>query len=223
MSDISRNNKKAALVLMPFDKTYDDIYLIGLKEVLEKKGYHCTRVDEKIFPGQIIEEIQRSIAESDVIVAEMTDKNANVYYEVGYAHGIGKHPILVTQDVKKLPFDLRGYKHIVYRGEIKTLRVELEKYLDWLGQASFAAHKITSDPTKLRKESKALLIYLYKAGEDRPAAECIERAKGIFGIINDLRFLEYISFYGALISYTPIHLTETGKKAAKKLLEEAGD
>ena len=127
--------------------------------------------------------------------------------------------ILVTKDAKKLPFDLRGYKHIVYRGEINTLRVELDKYLDWLGEASFAASKIISDPTKLRKESQDLLIYLYNAGEDRPAAECIERAKGIYGIINDLRFLEYISFYGALISRTPIRLTETGKKAAIKLLE----
>jgi hypothetical protein len=223
MSGISQNNTKTALVLMPFDEAYDDIYLIGLKEVLEKRGYHCTRVDEKFFPGQIIEEIQRSIAESDVIVAEMTDKNANVYYEVGYAHGIGKHPILVTKDDKKLPFDLRGYKHIVYRGEIKTLRVELDKYLDWLEQASSASYEIIRDPTKLKDESKAVLMHLYKADEDRPAAECAETAKGVFAVLNDLRFLGYVKFYGPLLSNVPIHLTETGKKAAKRLLKEVGN
>ena len=132
MTSGSRGEQKLAIVLMPFSKEYDDLFLIGIKEVLEKRGFNCTRVDDKYFPGQIVEEIQRSIAESDVIIAEMTDRNPNVYYEVGYAHGINKYPILITKDTQELPFDLQGYKHIVYRGEIKTLRIELDKYIDWL-------------------------------------------------------------------------------------------
>ena len=214
------NGQKLAIVLMPFSNTYDDIYLIGIKEVLEKRGYFCSRVDDKYFPGQIVEEIHRSIAQSDVIIAEMTDKNPNVYYEVGYAHGISKYPILITKDAQDLPFDLRGYKHIVYKGEIKTLRIQLNEYLDWLGSASSSTREIVREPTKLRKESKQFLMHLYRAGEDRPAAECIEKARGVFGIINDLRFLEYIRFYGPLLPHTPVHLTECGKRAAERLLQE---
>jgi len=220
MTGGTQGEKKVAIVLMPFIDAYDDIYLIGIKEVVEKRGYSCTRVDDNYFPGQIVEEIQRSIAESDVIIAEMTDKNPNVYYEVGYAHGINKYPILITKEAKELPFDLRGYKHIVYRGEIKTLRIELERYLDWIGSAYSSTSDIIRDPTKLRKESKQFLFHLYRAGEDRPAAECIERARGVFGIINDLRFLEYIRFYGPLLPHTPVHLTERGKEAAERLLQE---
>ena len=210
---------KEALVLMPFDGSYDDIYQFGIKYVLEKRGYHCIRIDEKSFHGQVIDEIQRSIVESDVIVAEMTDKNPNVYYEVGYAHGLGKHPILITKQANTLPFDLRGYKHIVYKGEIKTLRSELKSYLKWLDQAPPTTNKIIRDPTKLKIESQFVLIHLYEADEPRPAIECAEMAMGVFTVLTDLRFLGYVRFYGLLLPNTPIHLTEIGKEVAKKLVD----
>lgn len=223
MSELPVDKTKMVLVLMPFDESFGDIYLFGIKEVFEKRGYRCVRVDEKLFSGQIIDEIQRNIVESDVIVAEMTDKNANVYYEVGYAHGLGKQPILITKQANTLPFDLRGYKHIVYSGKIKTLRIELEKHLDWLEQASSAIQEIIRDPTHLRVESKAILIHLYKAGEDRPAAECAERARGIFAVLNDLRFIGYVRFEGPLRPHTTIHLNEIGKEAARTLVKQSGD
>lgn len=221
--DKREDKRKEAFILMPFDSSLDDIYYIGIQEVFEKRGYLCTRVDERPFSGQIIREVHRRIRESDVIVAEMTDKNANVYYEVGYAHGLGKQPILITAEAKTLPFDLSGYKHIEYRGKIQTLRAELGKYLDWLEGASSAIRKITRNPEHLRAESKTVLIYLHKAGEDRSAAECAERAKGLFSVLNDLRFLGYVAFYGSLIPSTPIHLTEVGAAAAKKLVQQAAN
>lgn len=217
MSELSANDAKMALVLMPFDRSYDDIYLSGMKDVLEKHNYNCVRVDERSFSGQIIDEIQRSILESDIILAEMTDKNPNVYYEVGYAHGLGKDPILITKQADTLPFDLHGYRHIVYKGEIGILRAKLEKDLKWLEQASSSINEIIRDPDQLRVESKAVLIHLYKAGQVRPAAECAEKARGIFAILNDLRFLGYVRFYGPLLPSTPIHLTEIGEQAARAL------
>ena len=219
MSGLPENKIKAAFVLMPFDSSLDDIYLYGIQEVFKKRGYSCTRMDETLFSGQIIREILRRIRESDVIVAEMTDKNANVYYEVGYAHGLGKQPILISNEAKTLPFDLSGYKHIEYHGKIKTLRTELENYIDWLESASSAIQKIARNPEHLRAESKTILTYLYEVGEDRPAAECSERAKGVFTVLNDLRFLGYVAFYGSLIPSTPIHLTEAGAAAAESLVQ----
>lgn len=220
---MTKSEGKTALVLMPFNKEYDDIYVAGIKEVLEERGYHCTRVDEEFFSGQIIDEIRRSITASDVIVAEMTDRNPNVYYEVGYAHGVEKYTILITKDEEKLPFDLRGYKHIVYKGALETLRRELDKNLAWFEEASSAAREIRRDPTKLRSESQAVLIHLHNAGENRPAVECAERAKGLSAVLNDLKFQGYIEFYGPLFPNTAIHLTEIGKEAGRKLLEQSRD
>lgn len=217
------DEKKMALVLMPFDSSYDDIYSNGVKPIFEKRGYVCQRMDEKTFSGQIVDEILRSILESDIIVAEMTDNNPNVLYEVGYAHGIGKQPILITKKADSLPFNVRGHNHIEYGGDINILMARLEKHLRLLDQTSSALDKINRNPTLLRKESKDILIHLYNANEERSAAECAERARGIFAVLNDLRFQGYVTFYGPLLPSTPIRLTESGRVTAKILLEKLND
>jgi hypothetical protein len=55
----------------------------------------------------------------------MTGQNPNVFYEVGYAHAIGKPVILLTQDVKDIPFDLKNYPHIVYNGNVVEMKARL--------------------------------------------------------------------------------------------------
>jgi len=211
-------SNKVALVLMPFNKSYDDIYLIGIKEVLEKYGIRCSRIDEELFVGQILEELQKSISESDIIIAETTDKNPNVYYEIGYAHALEKIVILITKDANTLPFDLKGYKHIDYNGEIRILREELEKYIIWIKDTTRAVY-LSRSPVSLREETKNALIYLYEQNEPRPAAEVLERAKGIYGILNDLKVLGYVKFHGSFQTHTPIQLTEEGRLAVEHLLK----
>lgn len=222
MPDIPKHELKAALILIPFDSSLNDIYLLGIKEVFEKHGYSCSRVDEEVFQGQIISEIQNRIQASDIIVAETTDKNPNVYYEVGYAHALDKHVILITKDAATLPFDLKGYKHIEYKGEITLLRSELEKQILWIEKYSSRIRKIVRDPKLLRTASKEALLYMYESGEDVAIAEFLEHAKGVLGILNDLRTIGYIKWQGdchTVSPYAPVYLTEDGKNAAKMLLE----
>jgi len=209
--------EKVALVLMPFNKSYDDIYQIGIKEVLRKYGIRCSRIDEELFTGQILEELQKCIAESDIIIAETTDKNANVYYEIGYAHALEKLVLLIAKNADSLPFDIKGYNHIVYNGEIRKLREELEKYLRWI-EDTYQSVNIYRNPRLLREPHKKALIYLNDRGEPRPAAEVLERAEGIYGILNDLKLLGYVKFYGKLQPYTPIYITKDGDIAVEALL-----
>lgn len=61
----------------------------------------------------------------------MSERNTNVYYEVGYAHGIGKPVVLVTKATEDIPFDLRHYPHVVHGGSLTTLKAELEKSVHW--------------------------------------------------------------------------------------------
>jgi hypothetical protein len=61
----------------------------------------------------------------------MTGKNPNVFYEVGYAHALGKNVILLTKNSEDIPFDLKHYPHIVYNGKIVLLKDELKKRLIW--------------------------------------------------------------------------------------------
>ena len=90
-------------------------------------GAYCERVDEQIFDERILDRIYNQIAKADVVIADMTGRNPNVFYEVGYAHALGKLTILLTQISEDIPFDLKHFPHIVYGAKISTLRDELEK------------------------------------------------------------------------------------------------
>ncbi len=81
---------------MPFDSEFDDRYRLGIKETAKNLGILAERVDEQIFRENIPERIYRQIDSADLIIADMTGKNPNVFYEVGYAHAKGKLTILLT-------------------------------------------------------------------------------------------------------------------------------
>jgi hypothetical protein len=115
-------------VLMPFSTDLDDVYYLGIAETAKKLACSCERVDEMEFVGSIVEKIRDSIVNSRIIIAELSLPNLNVYYELGYAHALKKPTILISKDISKAPFDVKGYNHIVYKNII-DLRRKLERRL----------------------------------------------------------------------------------------------
>jgi nucleoside 2-deoxyribosyltransferase len=120
-----------AFVLMPFHNSFDDIYQLGIKETAQELGFVAERVDEQIYQDSMLGRIYRQIDIADVIIADMTGKNPNVFYEVGYAHAKGKLCILLTADANDIPFDLKHHRHIVYNGSATKLRKALTTDLQW--------------------------------------------------------------------------------------------
>ena len=127
----NRSPKPFVFVLMPFSDTFDDIYQYGIKEACETAGAYCERVDEQTFQGSILERIYNQIAKADLIISDMTGRNANVFYETGYAHALGKRVILLTQADDDIPFDLKHHQHIVYGTKIQTLEQNLTDKVLW--------------------------------------------------------------------------------------------
>jgi nucleoside 2-deoxyribosyltransferase len=125
------HNSLFAFVLMPFDQIFDDRYRLGMKETAKELGILAERVDEQIYREGILDRIYRQIEVADVVVADMTGKNPNVFYEVGYAHAKGKLTILLTSDADDIPFDLKHRRHVVYGESISTLRERLKQELEW--------------------------------------------------------------------------------------------
>lgn len=123
---MSKKFGKNVFVLMPFNESFLDVYELGIKAACDAEGWACSRVDEHVFSGLILEQIYDSIKNADLIVADMSEKNPNVFYEVGYAHALNKRVILLTRDASDIPFDLTGHRHIVYNERIKKLRDSLE-------------------------------------------------------------------------------------------------
>lgn len=120
-----------AFILMPFDQEFEDTYELAIKPACETAGAYSERVDEQIFSGSILDRIYNQIAKADVVIADLTGRNANVFYETGYAHALGKTTILLTRSADDIPFDLKHYPHIVYEGRLSGLRSELEKRVRW--------------------------------------------------------------------------------------------
>lgn len=122
MSASTTTPKYFVFILMPFSSEFDDIYELGIKAACTDSGAYAERVDEQIFHSSILERIYNQIARADLIVADMTGRNPNVFYECGYAHALGKRVVLLTQNSEDIPFDLKHYPHIVYEGKITNLK-----------------------------------------------------------------------------------------------------
>lgn len=116
-------------VIMSFAREFGDVYELGMSQPVSWSAPIVRRVDEQSFLESILERIYGQIEKADMVIAEMTGRNPNVFYEVGYAHGLRKPVVLVTRSADDIPFDLRHYPHVVYGGSIATLRNELEKRL----------------------------------------------------------------------------------------------
>jgi len=123
--------KPFVFILMPFAEAFDDVYKLGIKPACEKAGAYAERVDEQIFQESILQRTYNQISKADIIVADMTGRNPNVFYETGYAHALGKNAILLTKNANDIPFDLKHYPHIIY-GNISDLIPELTKRVRWI-------------------------------------------------------------------------------------------
>lgn len=123
---------KRAFVVMPFAREFNDLYILGIREVAESLGMIVVRADEIQHNESIPEIIRRSIAETDIVIAEISNKNPNVMYEVGLAHATDKETILICDDAKTIPFDLTSINHIAYSGIVELrdkLKTRLEAFL----------------------------------------------------------------------------------------------
>jgi hypothetical protein len=128
---------------MPFDKAFNDIYKFGIKDASDDAGAYAERVDEQMYDESILDRIFNQINKADLIVADMTGRNPNVFYEVGYAHALQKLVLLITQKEDDIPFDLKQRPHILYGGEIATLKEKLTAKIKWgIGEAERAVRPL---------------------------------------------------------------------------------
>jgi len=103
---------------MPFDNRFNPIYENIIKKVIKKFGLNCKRADEIFGTEPIIKYIWEHIKKARILIADITGRNANVFYELGLAHAINKEVILITQNIRDIPFDLKHYRCIVYEDSV---------------------------------------------------------------------------------------------------------
>lgn len=110
-----RMRKRAQLfVLMPFLDELQPVYEDHIMKVGKRCGLSVARADDFFTHGTVMSDIWSAINQSDLIVADCTGRNPNVFYEVGLAHALGKATILTVQDRSDIPFDLQHIRVLQY-------------------------------------------------------------------------------------------------------------
>lgn len=113
--DDSRPN---AFIAMQFSEPYNEVYRDAIEPIISEIGFEPIRVDDISSPGLILNDIWKQITESSVVISEISEKNPNVYYELGAAHALGKPTILLATKGTSLPFDVGPHRCIFYENTI---------------------------------------------------------------------------------------------------------
>jgi len=109
-----KTEEDLCFVLMPFKPSFDRLFGERIKPAVEACGLKCLRSDDLFSPTPILEDIWTYICKSKVIIADVTGRNPNVFYEMGIAHTVGKPVIIITQDKGDIPFDIAQFRYFLY-------------------------------------------------------------------------------------------------------------
>ncbi|MDT7043618.1 hypothetical protein [Candidatus Nitronereus thalassa] len=105
----------SCFVIMPFADPIGSYYQSIYEPAIEKAGMKAVRADTDIFAtGKVMDQIWTGINEAKVLVAELTTRNPNVYYELGLSHALEKPVVLISSNEEDVPFDLQHIRVIYY-------------------------------------------------------------------------------------------------------------
>ena len=81
---------------------------------IKEAGFEPVRADELFTTGSVMEQIWDQIEKAKLLLADLSEKNANVFYELGLAHAARKPVVFTASNVEDVPFDLRHLRVIIY-------------------------------------------------------------------------------------------------------------
>ena len=128
---MEENRHPTVFVITPFGEDFLALFAEFQNRFGEK--FIFTNAGDLDNQQNVLKDIVEGIATADVIIADLTGLNANVFYELGLAHAMNKKVIIITQAIDDLPFDIRSYRANQYSllfHKLPQLMVEIEKLLD---------------------------------------------------------------------------------------------
>jgi hypothetical protein len=120
---------------MPFNKGMKNVKK-AIQEVIDEIGMVLYIADEEVVADDITSEIKRKIEEAEFVIFDLTDANPNVFYELGYAEGVGNEGedlFLIAKEGTEIPFNISTKRIHFYkdafdlRGILKNKFIKLIK------------------------------------------------------------------------------------------------
>lgn len=100
-------------VMMPFDAAFNPVFT-ALQNLCGETNLRCQRADSIWDHDVVIDDVVSLIDRSSVVIADCTGRNANVFYEIGIAHTLGRDVIIIAQNRGDIPFDLQHRRYVQY-------------------------------------------------------------------------------------------------------------
>jgi hypothetical protein len=119
-------------VLMPFNAKMKTVYTNHIKKLGEQLELTVWRADEIFSPRPFMEKVWEGICAAQLILADCTEKNANVFYEIGMAHTVGKKVVLITRSDRDIPSDIKHFDYIPYIYDPEGVDAFIEKLRTFL-------------------------------------------------------------------------------------------
>jgi nucleoside 2-deoxyribosyltransferase len=182
-------------IVMPFRAELNFFYLYLRRHLQERHGLRVERGDHQILTVPLLDKIRQQIAEARVLIADMTGRNPNVFYELGLAHALEKPVILLTQDTSEdVPTDIR---------HLEFIRYDLSKDVDVLAKVDNAIHHVFVERYRqlysqaqqiLRKFNLSMGLLLEEASLEDFQARVIqgERTQGLPEHTNDFLMADFL-------------------------------
>lgn len=102
-------------ILMPFNDELTRVYTDLVKPAIEETGMSAKRADDIHGNLAVMQDVWDSICSAGIVIADLTGRNPNVFYELGIAHTVGRTTILIAQEEEhSIPFDIRHIRQIQY-------------------------------------------------------------------------------------------------------------
>jgi hypothetical protein len=122
----NRGSVRPAFLAIPYADEFEEVQKT-VEAAAKAAQFNCEVTGDLKTSREIMDHVWTGIRRADVVIADITRQNANVFYEIGLAHALGKEVILLSQD-PEAPFDIRAHRRITYRAEdLASLAKELEE------------------------------------------------------------------------------------------------
>lgn len=175
-------SKGKVFVIMPFTDDFFESYEM-LKSYFAK-DFEFSHAGAEDNQQNILADIIPTIYNADVIIADLTELNPNVMYELGIAHGFNKKTIIITRDdLIKLPFDLKQYRAKNYSTHFKKFN-ELLEYLSKSLNGAVDGNVIFSNPVRDFMDSNN--IDMEKLFEGQDVITLDDNDKGFLDFLDDI-------------------------------------
>lgn len=182
-------NRKRCFVIAPIGEEgsitrirSDQILSHIIRTVATKFGFDVTRADEITEPGIISTQVLERVVNDPLVIADLTERNPNVYYELAVRHATRKPVIQLMQKGEPLPFDVAGTRTIVVDhrdlDSVENAKKQLARYIENVESASPGG---TDSPISL-----ALDLQTLRESSDpqqSSLADIVERMTGVHGAV----------------------------------------